>query len=180
MREQRERRHLWLKLPVVESAAQRWEETLRREDFTQLTHFGIADVELQVAFTATYEDMQYLVQLEARGRVQMACDRCAEWFWFPLRFREFLVVRRGEETAIEGDEWEVPEAVEQVDLMPYVEESMYLELPMRHYHGMPGSREEDCDAEMLSYIATGVQSTESGLDEESMKKLAILRDKMKE
>lgn len=180
MEEQREQRQIWLRLSEVESAAQRWEHTLRREDFTQLARFSVSDVELCVSITATFESSRYAIQVEARGRVQMECDRCARLFWFPLAFSEFLVVGRGESMVVEGDEWEVPYEVDGVDLLPYVEESMYLELPMRHYHGMPGSRGEECDPEMLSYIEAGQGSGEMGLDEDSKSKLALLRRRMEE
>lgn len=180
MDEQRGQRRIWLKLSAVEATAQRWEETLRRDDFTQLAHFGVADVELRVTLTATFKSMHYAIQLQAQGRVQMECDRCARLFWLPLAFKEFLIVRRGDALTIDGDEWEIPPAIDQIDLMPYAEESMYLELPMRHYHGMPGSNLEECDAEMLAYIQPEEASVASGLDEEAISKLASLRGKMNE
>lgn len=179
MGEQLEQRQIWLKLSWGEAVAQRWEETVRRDDFGRLAHFGVSDVELFLTFSAAYNSSQYTVQLRAQGRVQMVCDRCAKPFWFPLVFEEMLVIQRGQSVVNDGDEWTIPHDVERVDLMPFVEESLYLELPMRHYHGMPGSRAEECDAEMLSYIDSGEGSVEFGLDDASLAALASLREKMK-
>lgn len=178
MEERREGKRMRLDLSAAEKGAQRWRETLGQGDFTMLEHFGVSDVELEVWLTAMFEGARYSVHVEAEGRVQMACDRCAQLFWFPLSFEEFLEVHRGESFEMDGDEWEIPQELEELDVMPYVEESLYLELPMRHFHGMEGTKAEECDAEMLSYIKGEGYEVESGLDEESLARLATLRDKV--
>ena len=146
MEEQREQRRVVLRLPAVEEASQRWEETFGRDDFNELERFGVEDVELRVGVTASFAEFHYVVRMDGQGRVQL-----------------------------EGEEWEVPYEQEEVDLMPFVEESLYLYLPMRRYHGMDGTNAEDCDAEMLSYIKEGEYRGEMGLDEDSLAKLAFLR-----
>ena len=178
MEEQREQRRVVLRLPAVEEASQRWEETFRRDDFNELERFGVEDVELRVGVTASFAEFHYVVRMDGQGRVQLACDRCLRPMWVPIEFHELLLVSRGERLALEGEEWEVPYEQEEVDLMPFVEESLYLYLPMRRYHGMDGTNAEDCDAEMLSYIKEGEYRGEMGLDEDSLAKLALLRKRV--
>lgn len=177
---QREQRRILVDLSAVKLSAKRLSEPLRDVDFTMLDHFGLSGVDLTAEVVAAYDVGRYVFDVRVEGRVRMLCDRCDRLFWFPLTFREFLEVRRDavDEVLMDGDEWFVPEDLEVLDLLPYIEESLYLELPMRRYHGMVGTCAEDCDAEMLSYIGAEWHAAASGLDELSLAKLASLRDAM--
>ena len=71
MEEQREQRRVVLRLPAVEEASQRWEETFRRDDFNELERFGVEDVELRVGVTASFAEFHYVVRMDGQGRVQL-------------------------------------------------------------------------------------------------------------
>ena len=67
MEEQREQRRVVLRLPAVEEASQRWEETFGRDDFNELERFGVEDVELRVGVTASFAEFHYVFRMDGQG-----------------------------------------------------------------------------------------------------------------
>jgi len=88
-----------------------------------------------------------------KGKVKVTCDRCLEQFFLPIEYKGFLVAKIGnEEVEDQADIIFLTEDDHEVNLAQYLYESIHLSLPLKRYHGLKGSRIEDCDQEMLKYI----------------------------
>mgnify|MGYP002743883654 FL=1 len=94
------------------------------------------------------------VDVAMHGTVRVPCDRCLKAFDLPLSYKGQLVLQRAacHELSMDDELWEVPEHEDQVDIAPYIRESIYLSLPMRRYHGVEGTSESDCDPAMRARI----------------------------
>ncbi len=89
-----------------------------------------------------------------KGSVMITCDRCLELFELPIKFSGFLVAKIGSE--LQEDDADIIYLTDddhQVNLAQYFYESIHLSLPIKRYHGINGTRAEDCDQEMLKRIS---------------------------
>jgi hypothetical protein len=75
---------------------------------------------------------------------------------FPLAFSGVLVLQRAKvaEVQMEEDNWMIPQEAERVDIGPWIRESIYLSIPMRHYHGLRGTSEGECNPNVLKMIGS--------------------------
>lgn len=88
-----------------------------------------------------------------KGKVKVTCDRCLEQFFLPIDYKSFLLAKIGnEEVEDQADIIFLTENDHEVNLAQYLYESIHLSLPLKRYHGLKGTNNDDCDQEMLKYI----------------------------
>ena len=94
-----------------------------------------------------------LLRCLIEGHVNLTCDRCLEPLELPLRYQGNLYVQTGQEAQtapITDDEYIYqPDSEAHIDLAQYFYESISLSLPLERYHGLNGTREADCNPDML-------------------------------
>lgn len=145
--------------------------------------WGVEAAALDLAVTAYHHEDTYRFDVMLEGIVTMPCDRCLRAMAIPLSFSGQLVVVRDalRPEQLEGEEWCIDPQRQQLDIQPYIEESVYLSLPPRHYHGAFGDDGSACDAAMLAYLDhTETDPDERPLEEENLKALRSLRQTLLE
>lgn len=145
--------------------------------------WGIEDAALALEVLAQHHDATYLFDISFEGTVTMPCDRCLAAMKVPLSFSgQLQVVRDGAQPVqLEGEEWSIDEQMQKLDIQPFIEESVYLSLPARRYHGAFGDDDTACDAAMLAYLDhTDSAIDQSPLEEENLKALRALRQTLLE
>lgn len=108
-------------------------------------------VAVQVVLNKNSTFMELAIRLN--GEIQVQCDRCLEYFGFPVDFSANLVVRFSE-TEKENDDEVVflhPDD-HQLSLMHYLYECLSLSIPIRKIHPELPDGESGCDPEMLKKL----------------------------
>lgn len=89
------------------------------------------------------------------GTVNIPCDRCTELFDLPISYEGTLYVKIGaEENRAEDDIVFLTADEHEINLAQHLYESICLSLPIMRYHGLNGTNELDCDAEMLKHLGS--------------------------
>jgi len=108
-------------------------------------------VKAEVLFDKTGEIRK--LQFNLTGTVSVVCDRCLEYFDFPVRIKEYLVLKNGDElTDIDDHLVTIPDDLYELDIAGYLFEFLVLSLPLKRIHpdirpGVPG-----CDPDMLERL----------------------------
>jgi uncharacterized metal-binding protein YceD (DUF177 family) len=108
-------------------------------------------VDVQVVLNKKSTFMELAIRLY--GEIHVQCDRCLEYFGFPVDFSANLVVRFSE-TEKETDDEVVflhPDD-HQLSLMHYLYECLSLSIPIRKIHPDLPNGESGCDPEMLKKL----------------------------
>ncbi|PID90714.1 MAG: hypothetical protein CSA97_01450 [Bacteroidetes bacterium] len=148
--------------------------------FTDRESWGVHDASFGVEVEGRCEGHKYEFTVRLEGSVVLECDRCLQPMDLPMEFEGVLKVERraGLTDSFDGEEWTMGDSSEGVDIAPYIRESVYLSLPMRHYHGMEGTLEEDCNPEMLARLGGEAVEGEGKLGELFTEELAEARRKL--
>jgi len=93
------------------------------------------------------------------GEVMVECDRCLDFFLYPLEFEEMLIVKFGEGYHEESEDILVlnPKDYE-INLAQHIYEFISLSLPMQIIHPDLPNGESTCNAEFLKHFT---QKTET-------------------
>lgn len=167
-------------LSSVEAAGYRMQAQLEGSHFPDAVDWDIHGLRLNLDLRGSLHSGVYVFLVRLSGEIQMPCDRCLRLFWLPLTFEGSLHVRRDAvaDLVIDGDEWLINSNTTHLDLRPYLRDSIYLSLPMRHYHGQYSNSDSgQCDAGMIDFIkhSTG-DALVSSLDSGSLSALSSYRD----
>ena len=141
---------------------------------------GSCDVRVELRRLESMLDMQ----VEIAGKVEVMCDRCLEDCEMPIAYEGNLVVKFSDEPGeYDGEVLWLHPSEDEVDLAPYVYESIILSLPLQRVHP-----EGECNPEMLkrfqvvtaeelARMEAEAQAEEepSTLSEEAKAKLAALK-----
>lgn len=101
-----------------------------------------------------------------RANIEADCSRCLEPVEYTLQFEESTTLYFEEDTPLDEVESEtlgIRHDALDFDLMPYLQESITLHLPMRIYHGMEGTQEQRCNGRMLSFFSDAEEGEEDKL-----------------
>lgn len=133
------------------------EGRLESDFFSDGEEFGVYGGSMAYRMQGRSSASSYHFVVELDGAVEVECDRCLGHFQLPLHCDAELHIMRVPDSAgeYEGDDWTIGPEQEDVDLTGYVRDSVYLNLPMRRYHGMAGSDASACDATMQERIVNG-------------------------
>ncbi|PIE84124.1 MAG: hypothetical protein CSA07_03385 [Bacteroidia bacterium] len=148
--------------------------------FTDGEAWGVHGASFAVEVSGRSEGYTYELAVRLEGSVRLECDRCLQLMDLPLGFEGSLRVERraGLTDSREGEEWTVSDSQEGIDIAPYIRESIYLSIPMRHYHGMEGTSEADCNPEMLERLGGEATEGEGSLGELFTEELAEARRRL--
>lgn len=87
------------------------------------------------------------------GYVEVACDRCLEYYRQPIESNARLFVKFGEVFMEESDELIIiPDTDQDIDLAQYLYEYVLLGIPYRKVHPANEEGEPGCDADMLKRL----------------------------
>lgn len=104
-----------------------------------------AEVDVEVVMTKTAQMLTFEVTLDGTACVE--CDRCLDELEYPVETEDTLYVKfSNEEIEFDGEVMWLNPAEEEVDLAPYIYETLLLSLPYQRVH----ENLEDCNQEMIS------------------------------
>lgn len=108
----------------------------------------VVDIEVKKGLSAIKIDV------DIKGSIVVACDRCLADAEFPLEYNSVLLVKLSD--SVEDSYWDndseddilwINESVAEVDLRQYIYDSIILSLPLQRIH-----EEGDCDETVERYI----------------------------
>lgn len=163
----------------IDAGERQFQQDLADSFFVDSEAWGVYGGRIRAEVRARREGFLYFFSVGLAGHLLLECDRCLEIFAFPMGYEGELVVRRmnGVEEDYEGEEWTVADSVQSLDLAPYLRESLYLSIPMRHYHGLEGTDEGACNLELLETVQEE-GSISRGLGSQLGEELAAARAKL--
>jgi len=89
------------------------------------------------------------------GKLEIQCDRCLDYFHFPIEFRGDLLVKFGKNTSSGTDEiWILDPNEYELDLKQYFFECIGLCLPIQRIHPQNPDGTLQCNREMISILET--------------------------
>ena len=94
------------------------------------------------------------LDISIKGTIHILCDRCLEYFIFPVHFSGELIIKFSENVSgIQDDEiWVLHPNEYELDLEHYFLDSIALSLPLQRVHAEGKNGEPGCDPEMLEKI----------------------------
>jgi len=110
---------------------------------------GRIDVEVRMEKSATM--LQFLYKL--KGNAEVMCDRCLEQFKLPIDSDFRMNVKFGTERKEQTDEiLIVPETDNEINLMQYIYEYIYLSLPIQRIHPDNKDGNSQCNALIIEKL----------------------------
>lgn len=113
---------------------------------SQISHGKIT---IKTIFVKSGNLMNLVVDLN--GKVELQCDRCLDLYLAPVKYKEEIKVRFGEED-LESEDIILKEGEYQIRLAPYFMQFILVSLPMRRVHPVDKFGVSKCDPEMLKKI----------------------------
>lgn len=91
--------------------------------------------DLKVSLELEKKSTMLVLDFSVDGVIIRECDRCGDPLEVPMDFEQQLFVKYGEEEADADDNIEfIPHSAFEMDVAPYIYESVVLELPLRNVH----------------------------------------------
>ncbi len=95
------------------------------------------------------------LQISMSGNLEIQCDRCLDYFYFPIEFRGELVVKFNRNTQSGTDEiWILDPNEHELNLEQYFYECIGLCLPIQRVHPQNPDRNINCNQDMLNILAS--------------------------
>jgi uncharacterized metal-binding protein YceD (DUF177 family) len=116
-----------------------------------------------------------------KGTVKIQCDRCIEYFNFPLEYRGKLLVKFKEETEEPDDQiMFLHPNIDILDLNQYFYDCIGLNLPLQKFHPEKENGKPGCNPEVLKLLDSYSHSkTDNKIDPRWSKLNELLKDKNK-
>jgi uncharacterized metal-binding protein YceD (DUF177 family) len=106
-----------------------------------------------VHLTKSATILSFAIRLE--GELHIQCDRCLDFFKFPIHYRDRFVVKFGENIEDSTDEiWIINPNEHELDLEQYFFECLGLSLPIQRVHPDDADGDSSCNMEMLNILGS--------------------------
>lgn len=115
---------------------------------------GIADDgNVSVKLMLEKESSLMILRFIINGMVRVQCDRCLELYDQPVKSKNHVIVKFGEESFDEGDDliWVSP-ADHQINVAKLIYDFIILSIPVRQIHPDDRNGNSTCDPEMLERL----------------------------
>ncbi|MBS3769548.1 MAG: DUF177 domain-containing protein [Bacteroidales bacterium] len=123
--------------------------------FANFEKSEIQEGQLESRVTLTKEERLITLDIIIEGEVNVMCDRCLEYFMYPIYFKGILYIKTEEEEEAEEDNDEVIKITPNqsfVNLAQYLYESIHLSLPIKRTHPDDENGNSTCNKEMLELL----------------------------
>ncbi|HNV95846.1 MAG TPA: DUF177 domain-containing protein [Bacteroidales bacterium] len=119
----------------------------------QYNYSDIVDILAKVHVNFYKSNRLFDISISMKGEIKVECDRCLDEFMMPVSFEHHLVVK-AEDNSSDSEEEVVfiPEASTEIDLAPYVFETIVFSIPMRKVHPLDSDGNSLCNKEMISKL----------------------------
>ena len=101
----------------------------------------------------TKEERLMTLDIVIQGEVNVMCDRCLDYFMYPIYFKGTLYVKPEEEAEEDNDEViKIAPDDSFINLAQYFYESIHLALPLKRTHPDDENGNSTCNSEMLELL----------------------------
>jgi uncharacterized metal-binding protein YceD (DUF177 family) len=133
--------------------------------FAEFEKTEIEEGTLKADVNLLKEERMITLRINIKGDVQIMCDRCLEYFAFPIDFEGKIYIKPQSEVEEEKlDTIGVEEDETEINLAQYFYESIHLMLPLKRVHPDDENGNSTCNEEMLELI----EKYKKGEDEDSI------------
>ena len=111
--------------------------------------FVTADVQLEK------KSSMLALEIKMSGKIQIQCDRCLDYFFFPIEFGGDLLVKFGSDTSSGTDEiWILDPNEHELDLKQFFFECLGLCIPIQRVHPENPDGSSQCNRDMIGILKT--------------------------
>lgn len=130
-----------------------FEYTIDGSFLKQYNYSDIMNIAAKVHISLYKSNRLFDISISMKGEIKVECDRCLDEFMMPVAFEHHIVVK-AEDNSSDGDEEVVfiPESSTELDLAPYVFETIVFSIPMRKVHPNDSDGNSLCNQEMISKL----------------------------
>ncbi|MFO8234532.1 MAG: DUF177 domain-containing protein [Bacteroidales bacterium] len=121
--------------------------------FSEFEKSEIQEGALTVKVKLFKEERIITLDISIEGEVMVMCDRCLDYFGFPIDFEGIVYIKPKYEAEKERtDVFGVNEDETEINLAQYFYESIHLSLPLKRVHPNDENGNSTCDKSMLELL----------------------------
>jgi len=121
--------------------------------FANFEKSEVQEGKLESKVELTKEERLITLDIVIEGEVNIMCDRCLEYFMYPIHYKGILYVKPEEEVQENNDEViKITPDQSFVNLAQYFYESIHLALPLKRVHPDDEHGNSTCNKEMLDLL----------------------------
>jgi len=126
---------------------------IKRKFFTEFIEIEAKDGNLKVLLTINKKADFLMLDIIIEGTLLVQCDRCLEYFDYPVKYKDNVLVKFSENTALQSDEVIILHPNDnELDLKQYLYECISLSIPYRKIHPETKDGNSLCKKEMIEKI----------------------------
>lgn len=120
--------------------------------FEQFENSEIRNGQASVEAVLHKRDRLMQFQVAIKGRVEVECDLCLEWFYLPFSYKGKFYVKYGNVEETDDEILMISENDYEIDLSQYIYESICLSLPYTKIHPDNNDGKSGCNTEMIEKL----------------------------
>ncbi|MFP4041969.1 MAG: YceD family protein [Bacteroidales bacterium] len=134
---------------------------INNQFFSEFEKSEINEGNLNAEIKLLKEERVITLDIAIKGNVMIMCDRCLDYFAFPVNFEGRLYIKQKHEAEKNRtDIFGVTEDETEINLSQYFYESIHLSLPLKRVHPDDEDGNSTCDESMLELLKKYSKSEE--------------------
>ena len=126
---------------------------IKKRFFTEFSEIEARDGNLEVLIKLNRKADFLMLNITIKGTLFVQCDRCLEYFDYPVKYKDIVLVKFSENNAEQSDELIILNPNEtELDLKQYLYECISLNIPYRKIHPETKDGKSLCKKEMIDKI----------------------------
>ncbi len=124
-------------------------------DLNFLHHFeykDLLDIYAHAKVNLIKNNSIFDIEIQVNGSALTECDRCIEELNIDINFIHHLVIKLEDGLSDEEDLILLPESTTEIDLSPYIYETIVFSLPMKRIHPDDSDGNSTCNKEMIERL----------------------------
>jgi len=122
--------------------------------FKMFENEEISDPDFKINVVLQQQKDQFVLYISAKGKIKIQCDRCLDFFNFPIDMSTEILVKLGDETNFDLNEDYVllDRESKTIDIAYFIYEMIILGLPVKRVHPHDENGNPTCNPEVTKYI----------------------------
>jgi uncharacterized metal-binding protein YceD (DUF177 family) len=140
--------------------------------FENFEYSEIKKGQLKVDLSFEKQETMLVLDFQIDGTVEVNCDRCTDAFNYQIKGEERLIFQFGESYSEDSDEIiTLPENAYEINIAPFIYESIHLLLPIRCIHPDNQDGESGCNPKVIEKLNEHIKNKETDPRWDALKKL---------
>lgn len=142
-------------IPIVgaKDGLHQFDYSIDKSFLEQFSYNDIIDISAKVFVNLYKSNRLFDISLSMKGEIKVECDRCLDEFMLPISFEHHILVKLEDNDTDESEDVVfIPETSTELDLAPYVFETIVFSIPMRKVHSNDSDGNSLCNQEMISKL----------------------------